>query len=709
MADQLSVCQHCGAPRKPEVRFCGQCGKPNDPVAAAAPVAAAPKSAPSKKTMMGFQSPVAGVAPPEAANPATARSPVAHFQPVTPSAPIPPVVVAPSVPTAPASAKGKTMLGIPAAVIPSAASAPSSPTPAALATPHFSPAAGGPAHAATGSSPDNLGATRSSDAGHAKTMLGINAAALPPARGATPVFTPPAGSAAFAQTAIGGGVAVNASDPMTSSTPGTGVPAVSMPAAKMAAGRTMLGVSTVAAPQVASQSPRAAIPQGRTMLGVTPGMQPVAPSSSAAGFEPTPMDTSAPGFSQTGGAYYDEPAAVSPKRGSMAAIVVGVLLVVLVGAAGLYLMMGREHVAKVHARVVAADNGDEAMQFEVAGAVAGAKIRFGGQERVLEAGRVVFPLAKDSLRVGDNVVLVDLLEPDGEVTPERITLAVDFRIRSDTSPLTTDPAAIDVVVSALPGTKVTLDGEALELDAAGKGVKRYPIEVATQANAGVIDHSVKYRVQPPTGEATVGELVTKIPLATLQIDRPGITVVTDKAEVEIAGAVSPAAKLTVDGASVPVNAGRFLYRMALPEAKEYAPRVVASEPGKAPYGVSLQIRRVADLAQEALSFVVDPSLTYARISQNTSIYKGQKAAFEGRVYNVTVQGGRSVIQMLARDCPEGARCSLWVTYPAATDATVNSWIRVLGTLDGEQQFRSESNEVKTVPKVEATFILPAAP
>lgn len=444
------------------------------------------------------------------------------------------------------------------------------------------------------------------------------------------------------------------------------------------------------------------------MLGVSTAG---APHAAPAGYDPTPIDTSAPNFSQTAPAYEDEPfSAPAPKQGSAAAMVVGLLLVLLVAAGvGSYFMFGREHVSKVQARVVASDNGDEAMQFEVAGAVAGAKIRFGGQERALEAGRVTFPLAKDSLRVGDNVVLVDLLEPGGDMVSERITLSVDFRIRSDTSPLSTDPPAIDVVVSALPGSKVTLDGEALTLDAAGKGVKRYPIDVASQSNAGVIDHLVKYRVQPPTGEASVGELVTKIPLATLQIDRPGISVVTDKAEVELAGAVAAAAKLTVDGTVVAVNGGRFLYRFPLPEVAQYTPRVVATEPGKAPYGVSIQIRRVADLAQEAQSFVVDPTLTYARISQNTSIYKGQKAAFEGRVYNVTVQGGRSVIQMLARDCPEGGRCSLWVTYPAATDATVNSWIRVLGTLDGEQQFRSESNEVKTVPKVEATFILPAAP
>lgn len=675
----MSPCQHCGAPRLPDVRFCGQCGKASDPVATPA---AAPKGAVSKKTMMGFQQPVAG-APPVAAPAAVPVAPqaVAHFQPKA----------APAAPTAPGpTAKSRTMLGIQAASIPGPPAAAPAPV-----TPRFAP---------------QPSAADPNAAAHAKTMLGVEAVAAPqaPPRGSTPTpaFTPVGGSAAFAQTALGA--------PAAQAIPAA--PPASAPVGKAAAGRTMLGMSAAQVPAAQAPAPAAAprgaapATHGRTMLGVTPGVAPV-PTPGA--FEPTPIDTNVPSFGQTGVSYQEEDpytdTAPPSKSRTSAPLMVGLLVILLSAGAGAYFMFGREHVSKVQARVVATEDGDEAMQFEVAGAVPGAKIRFGGQERALEAGRVVFPLAKDSLRVGDNVVLVDLLEPEGEVTSERITLAVDFRIRSDTAALSTDPAAIDVVVSAVVGSTVTLDGEALALDATGKGVKRYPIDVATQSNAGAIDHLVKYRVQPPSGEASVGELVTKIPLATLQIDRPGLTVVTDRGAVEIAGAVAAGAKLTVDGSAVAVNGGRFLHQFMLPDVAEYSPRVVASEQGKAPYGISLSIRRVADLAKEAESFAVDASLTYARISQNTSIYKGQAAAFEGRVYNVSVQGGRSVIQMLARDCPEGARCSLWVTYPAATDATVNSWIRVLGTLDGEQQFRSESNEVKTVPKLEAMFILPAAP
>jgi hypothetical protein len=50
-----------------------------------------------------------------------------------------------------------------------------------------------------------------------------------------------------------------------------------------------------------------------------------------------------------------------------------------------------------------------------------------------------------------------------------------------------------------------------------------------------------------------------------------------------------------------------------------------------------------------------------------------------------------------------------VVDPQGNDVSVDSWVRVLGTVDGEQQFRSEKNEIVTVPKIVAHFVLPAKP
>ena len=150
---------------------------------------------------------------------------------------------------------------------------------------------------------------------------------------------------------------------------------------------------------------------------------------------------------------------------------------------------------------------------------------------------------------------------------------------------------------------------------------------------------------------------------------------------------------------------RFLYRYPLPRAA-ISCRASWRWPTARRRARRRSCQRVDDLAKAAEGFKPDTGLSYAKIAQNPAIYRGQRVAFEGRVYNVNVEGGRSVLQVLVRECPGGERCPLWVSYGSATEFTVDSWVRVLGILQGEQQFRAESDEVRTVPKVDAFFLLP---
>jgi hypothetical protein len=120
------------------------------------------------------------------------------------------------------------------------------------------------------------------------------------------------------------------------------------------------------------------------------------------------------------------------------------------------------------------------------------------------------------------------------------------------------------------------------------------------------------------------------------------------------------------------------------------------------------VRRVADLAAEAASYPVEAELTYSRIAQNPTIYRGHHVRMRGRVYNVDVRDGRSDLQLLVSDCPRGQRCPLWVRYSAATDASVGAWVEVVGEIGGEQQFRARGGDrVMSVPRVDAVFVLPS--
>ncbi len=501
---------------------------------------------------------------------------------------------------------------------------------------------------------------------------------------------------------------------------GAGAPPSTPPGADAAAGgspsdrgpmaRTMLGMAPFgSSPPTTGPGAASPVPPGfggRTMLGVPQGH---GTSDAATANVPTfssPPRTSVPARE----ASRETERSAPPQRREIRALwpLVAATLVVVVATLVLLLRPSQGPQVEVSAKIVSSETG-EALLFEVPSAPDGSKIRFGGQEKPLAAGRASFALAADSLRVGDNLVLADVLRPGSEPAPVRITLAVYYRIWVDTAALRGDRSALDVVVTALPGTSVTLDGEALKLDAAGRGVRNYPIDVVSEAKSGVIEHVVRYRVQPPSGETVVDELRTRIPVAMMQVDRPGREVLTDRESIEIAGAVGKDTQVHLDKTALPVKDGRFLYRLMLPEPGNYAPRLVASAPGKAPLGVTLSIQRVKDLGQAAAQFTPVPDLSYAKLVPNPAIYRGQKIALEGRVYAVDPRGAESVIQMFVRPCPSSRRCPLWVSDPHATETAVDAWVRVLGTVQGEQQFRSEKNEIVTVPKVEAQFVLPAKP
>jgi hypothetical protein len=465
--------------------------------------------------------------------------------------------------------------------------------------------------------------------------------------------------------------------------------------------RTMLGMPAVTRPRsvTPTETPaaKAAIAPQRTMLGMgqPPRNEPLPPRRRVA----VEYHDASPEFG-TSGEY--EPIPKRPSRAlPIAALVIATLLLLSAGAAIAYFAVG-DDAPEVRASVVSS-GGNETLLVEVPGAEDGTRVRFSGQEAPTRAGRAELALAPDALRIGENRFTIDVVAPDRGSRSIDVTLRVSFRIRADLAGVSADPPVARVLVDAPGAREAMLDGQTVALDSNGSAAH----EVRLEAGTSVFEKNVPYRIAIPDEPPAEGTLRIRVPMATLQLDRPGRDVVTDRESIEIAGAVHSNARVSIDGVSVPVTEGRFVHRMALPETRTYEPRIVATEEGKAPHALAIRIRRVADLVAEARSFRADPELDYARLQTNPAIYRGQNIAIEGRVYNVTVSEGRTVLQMLARDCPSGQRCPLWVTYPAATDITADQWVRVLGTVAGEQQFRSESNRVLTVPRVDAVFVLPS--
>jgi hypothetical protein len=677
MTQAQATCEHCGAALDGKTQFCGVCGRgiaaPKAPVPSENPPAAAANApagggaASLKKTVFGMPQ---GLALPPRSS--VAPAPVASVPSKLPGqdAPEPSEErersTATGVVVPPRGQMGRTMLGVP------------------LVNPKDAPAP---------SQPDfQRDAQRAGKAAGTKMGLGGIESPVPtapgtgqlPTQGGIPKHTlmGGAGDALLAPPHLSGPT------PVTGKTVPRGVPTVD---------HTLMGLEEAQdggpAPPFAVDPPA---DRGADSLAVGMPAQAAPPRHGPGSSADWPRDSRDSLFST----------APAPRRGgSLLAFGLFGLLLITAGVLA-YLALGSKGAPDVRVHVVS-EAGRDSLEFEVPGAQPGARIRFGGQEQALVAGRARFGLAADAIRVGENVVLFDLVTLDGNVESGKIGLQVDYRATLDLGPLRAGKAAIDVVISARPGTKIQLDGKPIMLDKNGKAVRSDPIVLGD--GSGSIEHLVRYRVEPPGAEAVVGELKATLVLTSLSIDRPGRELVTDRDSVEIAGEVEPNASVTIDGRKVEVRSGRFLDRYPLPRPGEYQPTVTATADGKAPRAIKLTVRRVLDLAKAAEGFKVDAALSYAKIAQNPSIYRGQRVAMEGRVYNVSVDGGHSALQILVRQCPKGQRCPLWVSYPTATELTTDSWVRVLGTVDGEQQFRSETNELRSVPKVVAAFLLPIKP
>jgi hypothetical protein len=678
MTQAQPICEHCGAPLDGKTQFCGICGKGiSAPVAAAAAAATAASggggAASLKKTVFGMPQGMVVLPGRSSVAPAPVASVPAKTSGQHHDAPEPEPAerersTAAGVVMPPRGQMGRTMLGVP------------------LVTPQDAPSSSQP-EAPRSDSP------RAGKPIGTKLGLGGLESPLPPAGGQnqTAVLSALSGNAGVPKHTLIGSSADALLAPLQGAMGGgNSLTGKTVPRGMPTTDHTLMGLEEAQdggpAPPFAEDLPA---DRGADALALS------TPSPSATSSADWPRDTRDSLFST----------APAPKRGSSwPAFALFGLLLVTAGVLG-YLALGdKAPDVRVH---VVSEAGRDSLEFEVPGAQPGTRIRFGGQEQALVAGRARFALAADAIRVGENVVLFDLVTLDGEVDPGRIGLQVDYRATLDTGPLRAGKAAIDVVVAARPGTKILLDGKPIMLDKDGRAVRSDPIDLGN--GSGSIEHVVRYRVEPPGAEAVVGELRATLALTSLSIDRPGAELVTDRDTVEIAGEVEAGASVTIDGRKVEVRGNRFLDRFPLPKVGEYQPAIVAMAEGKAPRAIKIKVRRVSDLAKAAASFKVDPALSYAKIAQNPSIYRGQRVAMEGRVYNVSVDAGHSALQILVRQCPKGQRCPLWVSYPTATELTTDSWVRVLGTLQGEQQFRSETNELRSVPKVVAAFLLPIKP
>ena len=468
----------------------------------------------------------------------------------------------------------------------------------------------------------------------------------------------------------------------------------------------------ITAAALTASTPKRVGPSNRTMLGVaTPGVAqvnaPVAPPAAApVVLSPMPMAATAPmpSIPSMPSGEMSIAGLPSPRRRNTGCLAVALALFVLSGA-GALAFFGYQRFARTPDALAALQQnaaGQEVLRVELPGAAVGTQVRFGTNTAPVTEGLAELPLASDTLQLGDNPLAIEVLVPGAAPRTVDVTLTLEYRVRADLTPLASDEPAIHILIEALPGSTVLFNDAPLALDATGHGRGVIPFASLTPAEAGFLrarsDYTITREGHPPvSGDAHT----SRIPISQLLLRSPLEGAITDQPNVTVHGRVAANARVRIEGQDLMADPqGAFRLVVPLPAAGPGGISTVhvrACQPGAAPIDVAIPVQRVADIRVAANAIEVDRSINYEQLVERAEA-RGRTAAFEGQVYNVDVQDGRGILQMLTRPCTREDRCPLWVVYSPSNDIPTGTTV--------PQQFRAENGDIRSVPRIEATHVVP---
>lgn len=311
------------------------------------------------------------------------------------------------------------------------------------------------------------------------------------------------------------------------------------------------------------------------------------------------------------------------------------------------------------------------------------------------------------LRIGDNPLALHVDRPGlGRDEVVRLVVPVSFRIRADLAGLSAPQPTVSIRVEAAPDSVVTLDSKVLPLSADGTAVYSLDESAETEGPADesrVVTLQIPYSIAPKGAAPETGTVSARFSVAPLRIDVPGTHGIVDRDGILLAGRAARGATVTVDGATVATaQDGSFETPVTLATIGEHALQVRAGTAILTARTVSVQVKRVASLAQEARAFERLKPLSYDVAMADPKASVGQLVAVEGEVMKARASGHRSILIVDdRRGCAKGsclARVALAQDVAPSPGTVVRAYGRVavpLGAPSGE-----------TVLEVEADFIVP---
>lgn len=405
------------------------------------------------------------------------------------------------------------------------------------------------------------------------------------------------------------------------------------------------------------------------------------------------------------------PGLSGPRRAHRWMLALAAAVCAVLGAAG-YGLWSWWQMPKLSGKVVYSPHGP-VLALKLRGGDHVRSVALGTVQAPVDAQAATLPLSDTQLNVGRNALTVGLLMADGSTVQMPLQVHMDIHLQPRLAALARRAPRLDIEVRTVPRARVSINGRPLQVD--GRGRARYQEDLADRIpRAGDAESLARalrpvrlgYRVERPDGRRSEGSLKVRLHASAGRLDWSGGTLITDRTAVQLTGVAGEGSRVLADGQPLPLKQGRFRYPMRLPQLGTYRPEVLVLQPGRLPLRLVIEVQRVTDLQKAAANFAADPDVDYPRLARQSQAVRGAAVALRGRLYHRQARAGGVELQVLVEPCAK-ARCPLWVSSPAWTDAAVGSDVRIFGRAAGRQQFRASSGKVTSVPKLDAQIVLPA--
>ena len=472
-------------------------------------------------------------------------------------------------------------------------------------------------------------------------------------------------------------------------------------------------------------------PHQKTMLGVArPGIAPLNPGQAKAPTAaPNPAAAAAPQHPAYSQPSYGSPVpslhapaapralapAVRSSRNEPPAKpgIPALAAVAMVGAAGLFAaaavvwLFYRGH-GSIEAHATGLADGSEQLELNCAACDDGTTARLDAANATFAAHHSTLGLTRP-LKVGENPMTITLVSPRGKQSFVDISVPIAYRVRGDTSGLEAPIPELRVLVSALVGSSVTVDGKPLVLNAAGEG--RYSIDVSAElsgldATVKPLERRVPYVITPPNAAAQSGSVTLQAGITPLVIDAPGPAVVLETSNFVLAGRTAKAGALTVSDRPITVDpTGRFAQMMNVSAPGETTITIRATSKDTAPRLFPLRVKRVDSLTREAERIRQRATSNYSAIADQADTKRGWAVALDGSVVDARTENYNTVIVMDVQGGCAHAPCLARVTYGAPYSLTRGDKFSAFGEVAGVVNGPRSGTKI---PELHADFLIKAS-